>query len=68
MVTIMTPNDNGYDNDTFQDGIALISGLYFKHVTIVNDASRVISECCHNLEHHSRVFDYDPRGAIYAHL
>ncbi len=28
----------------------------------VNDAFRVISELHHNLEHHSRVDNYDPRG------
>ncbi len=27
-------------------------GLCYKTITIVNDASRVISELCHNLEHH----------------
>ncbi len=31
-------------------------GLYYKNITIINDASRVVSERCHNLEHHSRVF------------
>ncbi len=28
------------------------SGLYYKNITIVNDTPRVISERCHNLEHH----------------
>jgi hypothetical protein len=32
---------------------------------IVNDASRVVSEGCHNLEHHSRVVKYGRRGVIY---
>jgi hypothetical protein len=27
-------------------------GLYYKNIMIVNDASRVIIEGCHNLEHH----------------
>ncbi len=30
------------------------SGLYYKNIMIVNDASRVISEWCHNLKHHLR--------------
>jgi hypothetical protein len=43
-------------------------GLYYKHITIANDASRVISEWGHNLERHSRVVNYDLRGVIYTHL
>ncbi len=35
---------------------------------IVNDACTVISERCHNLEHHTRVFNHDPRGVVYTHL
>jgi hypothetical protein len=31
-----------------------LSGLYYKNITVVNDASRVISGWCHNLEHHSQ--------------
>ncbi len=42
-------------------------GLYHKHITIVNDASRVIGEWCHHLEHHCRVVNYDPRDVIYTH-
>ncbi len=30
-------------------------GLYFKHIAIINDASRVISEWRHTLEGHSRI-------------
>jgi hypothetical protein len=44
------------------------SGLYYNHITIVNDTSRVTSELCHNLECHSRVVNYDPRGIIFTHL
>jgi len=43
-------------------------GLYSEHVTIVNDASRVVSEWINNLENHSSVINYDPRGVIYTHL
>ncbi len=43
-------------------------GLYYKHVTFVNDVSRVISELRHNLEHHCRVVHYHPRGIIYINL
>ncbi len=43
-------------------------GLYYKHITIVNDASRIIIEWCHNLEHHSRVINYNLRGIIYTQL
>jgi hypothetical protein len=32
----------------------ILSGLHYKNITVVNDASRVISEWCHNLEHHSQ--------------
>jgi hypothetical protein len=39
-----------------------------KHSTITNDAYGVISEGCHNLEHHSRVIKYDPMGDIYTCL
>jgi hypothetical protein len=27
-------------------------GLYYKNIVIINYATRVVSECCHNLEHH----------------
>ncbi len=30
----------------------MASGLYYKNITIVNDASRVICERRHNFEHH----------------
>jgi len=43
------------------------SGLYHEHNTITNGISTVISEGCHNLEHHSRVISYDPKGVIYTH-
>jgi hypothetical protein len=33
-------------------GAMSISGMNYKKITIVNDCSRVISERCHNLEHH----------------
>ncbi len=41
------------------------SGLYYKHIKKVNDASRVISEWRHNLEHHPGGINYDPKGTIY---
>jgi len=41
-----------------------MSGLYYKIIMMVNDASSVISEWRHNLEHHSEVINYDPRGII----
>ncbi len=31
------------------------SGLYYKNIMIVNDASTVVSDWCHNLEHHLRL-------------
>ncbi len=37
-----------------------ICGLYYKHFTIVNDTSRVVTEWCHDLEHNSRVISYVP--------
>jgi len=43
-------------------------GLYYKNIIIINDASRVVSERCHNLEHHSRVVNINPRDIIYAQL
>jgi hypothetical protein len=36
--------------------------------SIVNDASKVVSEWCHNLEHHAAVINYDPRWIIYTPL
>ncbi len=33
---------------------------YFKHITIVNDTSRVVCEWCHNLEHYSFI-NYNPK-------
>ncbi len=30
---------------------AIICGMYYKNIAIVNEASRVIREWCHNLEH-----------------
>jgi hypothetical protein len=30
------------------------NGLYYTRIMIVNDASRAVSELCHNLERHSR--------------
>jgi hypothetical protein len=44
------------------------SGLYYKHIMIANDAHRVINEWCDNLEHHSRVVNYNDRGIIYTQL
>ncbi len=45
--------------------ILIPTSLYYEHImTIINDASRVFSEWCHNLECHSRVVKYDPRGII----
>jgi hypothetical protein len=36
-----------------------ISGVNYKHITIVNDGSRVISEWRHNLEHHLSILHLD---------
>jgi hypothetical protein len=44
----------------------LFCGMYCKHITIINDASRVTSEWCHNLEHHSKVVNYGP-GVYHLH-
>ncbi len=46
----------------------MFCGLCYKHITIVNDASRVVREWRHNLERHSRVVNYNPRGLICTHL
>ncbi len=43
-------------------------GLHYEHITLINDATKVICDWCHNLEHHSRVINYDPRCIIYTHL
>ncbi len=40
-------------------------GRYNKHITIVNDASRVVNERCHNLEHHCRSVIDDFRCILY---
>ncbi len=40
-------------------------GLYCKHTMIINDASRVVSEWCHNLECRSWVINYYPIETIY---
>ncbi len=47
---------------------SVTTDLYYKHITMVNDVSRVISKWCHNLEHHSRVINYNPRGINYTNL
>ncbi len=41
-------------NDLLQDNTY---SLYYKHITIANDASSVVSEWRHNLEHHTRVIN-----------
>ncbi len=43
------------------------SGLYYKHITFINDTSTVACERCHNLECHSRVI-MTPIGVIYIQL
>ncbi len=43
--------------------------LYFnKQTMILHDTSKVMKERCHDLEHYSRVINYNLRGIIYAHL
>jgi hypothetical protein len=44
------------------------SSVYCKHITIVKDTSRLISEWGHNLEHYSKVIKYAPRGTIYTYM
>ncbi len=44
------------------------SGIYYKHITIINDASRVVNEGCHNLELQCRVVNVDLGGVIYSYL
>jgi hypothetical protein len=43
-----------------QDILGKSVGLYYKHITIVNDNSKLRR----NLEHHSRVINYAPSGII----
>ena len=45
-----------------------ISGLTIKHIMSVNDAFRAASELCHNLENHSRVINYNPKGIMSTDL
>ncbi len=41
-------------------------GLYYKNIMIVNDASRIISEWCHNMEHLLQSSIMHPCVVIYA--
>ncbi len=42
--------------------------LQYKHITVVNNDSRVFTDWSHTIEHHSRVVNCDSRCAIYTNL
>jgi hypothetical protein len=56
-------------NDSSVINLIYSGKLQFSHNTMmVNEASRVISEGCKNLECPSGDFNYDPRDITYAHI
>jgi hypothetical protein len=44
------PNAVGSNND--DENLGKVRGLYYKNIIIINEASKALSELCHNFEHH----------------